>query len=797
VGLGCRLFTYNKQENGSCSADLGKHLVQYYQTSENQFFVMRKFFSVTAFLFFSATISAQTISPEEAKTLTRTLPGSKRDTAQINNLLKLAKYHIYKPGENKNDLDSAADLIKRAEAVNVIVRSPGANGYILLTKSYWLRESGQGEQARESARQATSILKDQANKALAGEAYFEYSGYFVYSNTEELGQRIRLVDTAVSFFQQAGDLERAGASLHMLGDLHNINGSPFIALQKLKQALDAYAAVHHEGVQGVHSLIGRIYNRLGDYKNAMAYQLLAMKTAEKVGDTSLQMCMINNDLAQTFLSLGDNQKAISYYEKALAIAEKYKDLNAIFRTGSLTATAWTKLNKPLMAIQVLDKLSRKYKKPDDIGAYGTLARTYIRSYCMLKEYKKAEPYCEKLLYYISTLDMNDYSNILCYAEVIWFYVHSRQFGLATKYLRKHQALTEKIDDLEQMANSQKLWFMLDTAQRNYRSAVYHQLTFKRLNDSLFNETKSQQIAELQVQYETEKKEKDILLKDQNIQSLTRNSELQVANFARERFTRNAIMIGAGLLFLVLLLLYRQYRLKQKSNTVITHKNEQLQHLLTEKEWLVKEIHHRVKNNLQLVMSLLNSQTAFVDNPFALSAIHESQHRVHAMSLLHQKLYTSADVSAIDMSIYIREMVSYLSESFPSGHRVRFNYSIEPIELDVGQAVPLGLILNEAITNALKYAFPDERRGEISISLSRIGEQRCLLQIADNGIGLPAQSSNGRPGSLGMSLMQGLSEDLDGSFSIESNSGTVITITFVQDSSVKRAKIFSDAIPSNN
>src|SRR6185436_5861909 len=113
-------------------------------------------------------------------------------------------------------------------------------------------------------------------------------------------------------------------------------------------------------------------------------------------------------------------------------------------------------------------------------------------------------------------------------------------------------------------------------------------------------------------------------------------------------------------------LFRQSRLRKRNNTVITHKNEQLQHFLTEKEWLLKEIHHRVKNNLQIVMSLLNSQSAFIENDAALTAIHDSQHRVQAMSLIHQKLYGSENVSSIDMSFYIPELVSYLADSFNTG-----------------------------------------------------------------------------------------------------------------------------------
>jgi two-component sensor histidine kinase len=168
-----------------------------------------------------------------------------------------------------------------------------------------------------------------------------------------------------------------------------------------------------------------------------------------------------------------------------------------------------------------------------------------------------------------------------------------------------------------------------------------------------------------------------------------------------------------------------------------------------------------------------------------------------MSLIHQKLYGSENVSSIDMSVYIRELVSYLSESFNTEQRVRFELAIEPLEMDVSQAVPLGLILNEAITNSIKYAFPNDRSGVISISLSNTDLHNYLLTISDNGIGMPVQVKYKKPSSLGMSLMTGLSEDLDGNFSIESKNGTTIRVSFVHDPGIKRQDILTSSFVSNN
>jgi two-component system, sensor histidine kinase PdtaS len=267
--------------------------------------------------------------------------------------------------------------------------------------------------------------------------------------------------------------------------------------------------------------------------------------------------------------------------------------------------------------------------------------------------------------------------------------------------------------------------------------------------------------------------------------LTQKELLHQANLREANLIKNITIGGILLLLIAAFIFYKQYRQKQRANKIITGQNKQLKHLLTEKEWLLKEIHHRVKNNLQIVMSLLNSQSAYIDNEPALTAIHDSQHRVHAMSLIHQKLYNSDNLSSIDMSFYIRELVSYLADSFNTGQRIRFEYAIEPLDMDVTQAVPLGLVLNEAITNSIKYAFPDGRSGVITISLAQTSRDHYLLTISDNGIGMPSHFKIQKPGSLGMSLMAGLSEDLDGNFSIENNNGTTIRVSFVHDPGVKR------------
>ena len=150
---------------------------------------------------------------------------------------------------------------------------------------------------------------------------------------------------------------------------------------------------------------------------------------------------------------------------------------------------------------------------------------------------------------------------------------------------------------------------------------------------------------------------------------------------------------------------------------MNEKNTELEQLVKDKEWLVKEIHHRVKNNFHIVSSLLEIQSSYLKNKAAISAIKESQHRINSMSIIHQKLYQSETLSTVHMPEYIYELVEYLKESYAIREEISFDVQIENIELSHSFAITLGLILNEAITNAIKYAFHDTHEGKISFPLT--------------------------------------------------------------------------------
>lgn len=205
--------------------------------------------------------------------------------------------------------------------------------------------------------------------------------------------------------------------------------------------------------------------------------------------------------------------------------------------------------------------------------------------------------------------------------------------------------------------------------------------------------------------------------------------------------------------------------------------EEIVESLKEKEVLLKEIHHRVKNNLQVISSILNLQSSFVHDDKTLDLLQESRNRIRSMAIIHENLYRTTNFSSIDFAGYILNLATNLSALYKLGETdTELVYELEPIDLVLDQAVPCGLLLNELITNALKYAFPNGEKGRIRIALKE-HESTIYLEVQDNGIGLPQDFEIEKSDTLGLQLVLTLVEQLDGVMAFKSEGGTEFLIKF--------------------
>lgn len=208
--------------------------------------------------------------------------------------------------------------------------------------------------------------------------------------------------------------------------------------------------------------------------------------------------------------------------------------------------------------------------------------------------------------------------------------------------------------------------------------------------------------------------------------------------------------------------------------------EQLRVSLQEKELLLKEVHHRVKNNLHIISSLLDLQSDYVTDENLLDLFADSQNRIQAMALIHEQLYQAKDFGRIDFSEYIHRLVSNLSFSWGNQmESVQTIIDAEAIPINLDTAIPCGLLINELVTNAFKHAFPNGRSGHVKIQLSRCPSQRFHLSIQDDGIGFPKEMDWQNSASLGLKLVQILAKQLKAEIQFDHSQGTEVAFTFVE------------------
>lgn len=206
--------------------------------------------------------------------------------------------------------------------------------------------------------------------------------------------------------------------------------------------------------------------------------------------------------------------------------------------------------------------------------------------------------------------------------------------------------------------------------------------------------------------------------------------------------------------------------------------EELKASLREKEALLREIHHRVKNNMQVISSLFGLQSDFIADPQALELFRESQNRIQSMALIHEKLYRSTNLACIDLAAYIKDLAAELCRSYGVDKgRIALQVTGEQVAFDVDTAIPCGLILQELISNCLKHAFPGDKTGEIHIVLRADGDEKCALTVRDTGVGFPAGIDFHSADTLGLQLVSMLTEQLGGTIVREPGTGTIVTLTF--------------------
>jgi two-component sensor histidine kinase len=737
----------------------------------------------------SLTSRAEGIYPQLSQaalnSLRSRLRASRPDTSQVVLLVRLGQGYLTRTDEQGTSPDSARTYCEQAAALSEKLHFATGRIYSRYLLGQLRARTEQDTLALAFFRQGLALSQRIGNRHLEAFGCFWLSGA---SDAPGLLVRLSYLQRAKELFQQLHEQENEAYLLKCIADVHLQQGHSAQAISELLKVEALYRAAGHRKLFYTYDLLQDTYRQIGDYKNALRYGLAALDNARATHDSTL-LGPLYVRLAKMHRDLKQYPAALSYFQKGLAKSQQEGDwLSAVMINGQIMHI----LVQQHHAAEALAFFTHAIKAYDirepRIAAW--VANYMVEIYSELGHYTQAEPYATQLVAFLQAKKAEQSEEATFCLALGKFYLRTRRYDEARHYLQRSVAPNQHIT--LQLAEHHLLLFKADSAQGRFPAAIAHYQRYQLLTDSVFNERKSKQLATLEIQYDTRRKE-------QNINLLTKQAQLQQTRLRQREWQRNTLLGGAALLALLLGLGYNRYRLKQRSNQLleaqqleINQKNASLEllvgekqglldekeELLVEKDWMLKEIHHRVKNNLQVVSSLLNTQADYLRDPVALSALRESQNRVQAMALVHQKLYQSDSVALVNMQEYIQEITERLLESFDCLDTVCEHLDVAPVELNVAIATPLGLILNEAITNTLKHAFPTHQKGTLRVSLQPVEMQEYALSIADNGVGLPADFDAARTQSLGLTMIKGLCKQLNGTLHIASTEpGVLLTLRF--------------------
>ncbi len=572
------------------------------------------------------------------------------------------------------------------------------------------------------------------------------------------------IDSMIYYLQEALDLSRKlDFTEGMLGSMYYLSlryqyrGEHKKELAILREAMSLMKDQKESGWHAdIYKQLGQVYFR--DLKYDSAYY--AYKETERIlKDVNYEYGIWHNNylLYCLFNAQGEYEKAEQYLQEAYEITKAEgirKDFGWIlvmqieyyFRTKNWDR--YSTASEEYLKFQSDRKQPLSNKHPDLLFKYSDENPDDI-----IKELESLIRYHQEKNNELSLLETYTYlGNVKTQA--------GDYKGAIADYLKSIN-IAEKLSHETFVADNYKTIYQAYELDGNLAAAFPYLKKYHQLVDSLNTVEVRKNISELEVKY-------DLLKKDE---ALAQN-ELALAKTTQAKKIYTIIAIAGSILALVALwFLY----FKNRTNRVLKSQKLVIEKALNEKEILLKEIHHRVKNNLQVISSLLNWQSRYIEDNKALQSMKEGRNRVQSMALIHQNLYQSENLTGVMVSDYIDKLGNSLFNSYNiKQDQIQFKSDVEPLNLDVDTLIPLGLILNELLSNALKHAFPEGREGQIQISLQK-QEESLLLEVKDDGIGIPDKSVEKSKDSFGYKLIEAFAEKLKAQLQIENAYGTTVRL----------------------
>lgn len=650
------------------------------------------------------TVLYSQVNQAEVDSLRHIIAQTKRDTNEVNSLLELSRKLSQK------DFAEAKDLANQAIELSDSLNWPKGTAFGYKHLGFVYGNNVKLDEAMTAFQ--TSKAKFEAMNDRKGIASLLNEIGVIYYYKSDYEQSIENFNKAANLEFELNNLERSSGILLNIANIHKSRSNLPMALEFFERALDMQSSLKSGDMKTTILInMGLLYSDLNNNKKAIQILERALKICEATDILDLKGTIYVN-LSSSYSEEGDIDKALPYANKALAL---FRELD--YHRGI-----------PLV-LSLIGNI--RHEKNDYLEALAN----YEEAYTILKEQQNNNDLSE-LLSNLSSLsyDMGNYQNALSQAK------ESLKLSRESKNLESEQAA---------LFSLQQCYAKLG----NNNAAYQNLLAFIDVKDSLFNEEKLREVNQVEMKYAINREKlADSLVFDQK--KIVLETEVQQAK--QDKWFLFGI---AGLLVLLATILYRNNQRRRQTNELLSKQKAEIETKSHQNEVLLKEIHHRVKNNLQTISSLLFLQSAHIQDVDIKKAVAAGQHRVESIALIHQKLYQRENLAAIEMKDYLTNLGQTLIDTFAEQpEKIKLNVEMAELEMDVDTAVPLGLIANELINNTLKYAFPKDQSGEITIQMTKSADEKIELFIADNGVG----SSNTKSGTaFGTQLIDLLAVQLNG------------------------------------
>lgn len=568
--------------------------------------------------------------------------------------------------------------------------------------------------------------------------------------------------------------------INLLTRFYKAKGDAYVQLQNLEESEKNYfkgltIALQEKDTFNIgisYISLASLHAKMGNVYDAIDFNIKGLNILEK-GDNAYLVTGACNVLCHIFQDLGNYDKAQEYAEKMNQLCKMhgYKQFGA-FANAALGRQSKQReeYDKALeyynLALQEFDRPGVRIHGANDKNASFNVKKDVVQIHIKKQNYGIAK----EILKTMERETSKDYS----VSSLLNFYTVQIELAIAEKnnskiqdYLNKSKALILEDSPFKLKKTMAYLNKIVSEYYGDYKQANTHLNSYFALKDSIEKDQKSQLIHNLEAKYQKAEQEKEI--SQLSFENERAESKLKQKNVA--------LILGAfGLVFLSFLVFqfYKLYQSNKKNKEQLASQNHIITKALDDKNTLLKEIHHRVKNNLQVISSLLSLQSRFIKDKDTLDAIKAGKSRVQSMSLLHQNLYRDDNLKGVEMNQYFQNLGQNLFDTYNIDENIQFTTDIDDLTLDIDTVVPMGLITNELISNALKHAFKGKESGKIHLSLKEI-EDALYLTVKDDGIGLPDGELPVSYKSLGATLIQSFAEKLEGEIKIDISEGSSVTV----------------------